>query len=252
LAVTCSANGLQIPILDESRDAEAADGVKIMRKTGILLIALTAVGLYFWFSGDEPAEPKLSQPVPPSQPVWRAPPTTREPARESGSWRGSAYWEPQTAQEFPTQPHGGNPYRSQQPNGTVGSHTTQLGDYRFRPLDDREREKIDRQRPADYPGYRPGPTDPTYRGAPESPGVEGFARPYAMQDPAQGGYTFRPYDAERAAKSWTGNYPAPGGYAPEPMQNPYAAGPYAQDPWSNPNRPLSGYGPLWAAGGAAR
>ncbi len=243
------------PIRGFSRETVSGKrGVETMRKTGVLIVAAAVAGLYFWFSGsDEPAEPKLSQPKPAApQPAWQAPPPPREAAREAAPWRGPADWQRQAAQGYPAAPYGGDAYGGGYRNGAAGSHTTQLGGYQFRPLDEREREKMEQQRPESYPTYRARPSDPTYRGTPVSPGVEGFARPYAMQEPAPHRYTYRPYDAERAAKSWTGNYPPVGGYAADAMRDPYASGSYAQDPRSNPNRALSGYGPLWAAGGAVR
>ena len=226
-----------------------------MRKIGLITAVFVSFGLYFWLSGEDGAE-RPDRPsgggsaLDTSKPQHEPRDTIRRKrlpdyAAQHGR---TAYDMPQEQYRIHT------PYGSYQTGRMGAAPANQLGGYRFRPLSNREKAKLEQQRSNTYPRTYPhAPSTPSYqRSAPAArPRYNASQDAYAMQPPTDYGYRFRPYDQARAERRWTGNYAAPGQYMPARPQHrdtPYAPG-NEPLPWNRYEDPLRSNQHLWASRG---
>lgn len=176
-----------------------------MSRTKLIVVALVVLGVWglvSWWSGGEPpesrdqkdrgVESRKGYPVQPREPAVltpdRGPVVSQRPAYEM---------QPPTY-GTPSPPTYGYPYEAAPPYPQGLPSAPQVGQYRFRPLTDREKQRME----AAYPSYSP-PQD-TYGSA----GPETYSSAPQTQYWQRQGYSFRPWDrAEEPPERQVTPYP---------------------------------------------
>lgn len=233
-----------------------------MWKIWVSLVVIASVALYFWMGGEDSTDGQSQPPVAASE-AGRAPavsPAAQKmaPQQQSRPWElGGAY-----GQRVPA-PNTGSMYGIYPAQGAYSRQPASTQDYRFRPLTQSEKARLEQGGVSAPPMIK---ADPAYRGGPSTrypdsgyaatgyPSASfpdsGYSSPMDRQAPPTPTYKFREFDSEKASKRWTGDYPPPSQTMPRTL--PDQTSPYAPG-WRHPSpyqsRPLPNEGPLWAAEG---
>ena len=205
-----------------------------MAKSHIVgLLLVLGVGFLVLRSGDEPSdgdqrggesESATDTQFQPREPTFLAPRNDygiadrSDPRSPPSAYdRPSAYRQQYDPQAYPNAYRSPTPYDGQERFATNG--------YRFRPLGERERQRIQSGYPDQYPStYYP---TPEIAPRPTAPGAYS-TRPWDRQ-PRQENYSFRPLNkSEQARERWRGPYPRPGWDTDRSTIDPWTAPPDPQ------------------------
>ena len=239
-----------------------------MRKISLSLVILGFIGLYIWLSGDDATDPGSQPPVAPSAPASTAsslPGPTVQPRapQQLRTWGPQSAYQQPSSQQYPGSTYGVYPTTPE----IYGAQPT-FG-YTYRPLSQREKAKLEQGAATAHPIVPPAArraTPPGYGGEP-GPGYPPGG--YAASDypdtsipstrypgtwnkkiAPTPSYKFRDFDADEAAKRWTGDYSLPP--RSTPSAHPDQSSPYAPG-WSPPlpyqRGPVPDDRQLWAAEG---